>query len=179
MPKSTKRTKKHNNLKHLSASAKLTLKDMAICYVMGVNASIVDMRTHRIQKPTPLLNSFIQKFKHKWKIYTVTFLEVDDEKKLEINKIEAFQEYYHSDLQDLIYEVNIGELAQHPIRHRCNVGWIAVPSGINLRSREIDKLMDLFEPYEQYVKGTLMFNEETDNALANQIRLLEQVTYQS
>lgn len=155
------------------ALARLTLRPYVIGYVMGVGASIIHRKTLKIEKPTPILNTYVQSVKHKWCIYTVCFLFRNNRYELEISEIKANNACYHTDLQDVVFDTNIEELAKHSSSQRVNVGWLAIPSGKLLEESEICTILEKLNPYDQYVLGSLVFEDEKQDPLLNEIVLLE------
>jgi hypothetical protein len=169
----SKPKRKHNVGKTNEALARLTLRPYVVAYVMGVGASIIHRKTLRIEKPTPILNTYVQSVKHKWCIYTVCFLWRNNRHELEITEIKSNNTCYHTDLQDIVFNTNIEELAQHPSSERVNVGWLAIPSGQVLESEEVCSILEKLNPYDQYVLGSLVFDDEKQDPLLNEISILE------
>ena len=173
----TKR-KANSNMKRLTLVSRYVMKDIAIVFTGGSMATFTNIKTLKQIKATPDMITAATSVQHNWSSYIAVMSENSlGDQYYTIAPVDVSRACYQTDIEDQLNEAHIKLIASTKLADRKNVGWVAVPSGVELDNSKVQSLLETQDPWSRCERGAdeLKVKAERDRELEEQIRLLERV----
>lgn len=101
------------------------------------------------------------------------------ERYFKINECAPERRCYQEDVMEVLNAEHIKLTASTKLADRVNIGWIAIPSGIELTEKKVGELLETLPCWDQYDRGSIETEEERTKRehfeRAQQIKALEKV----
>lgn len=133
--------KQRISAKRAKALINYYLKNKAIIYVTGIGSCIFyDLKKHKLSPITENEYNFITHHTHTWSIFTAVFGKKRypkyNENIMKASSHHFKSQYYQRDLIDYLNKKHSEIIKTMNINQLIGVGWIAIPSGIELSEEE-------------------------------------------
>ena len=123
------------------------LKNKAIIYYTGQDAcAFYDLKKNKLTQITPNEYDFITHHTHSWSVYIAVFGKRNTgnyNEKIMMSDSHHFKSpYYQRDLTDYLNQEHLTLMKRLNTKHLIGVGWIAIPSGLELSEENAFNIFD-------------------------------------
>jgi hypothetical protein len=173
--KNKKIRKRYNsNMKRLTLTSRYVMKGLAIVYTLGEKATFTDIKSKRAIPACESMISAAKSAQHSWRVYTAVMLENQlGERYATINDCSPPRPCYQDDMLDALNLAHIEQMDATKLADRVNVGWVAIPSGVELTEAKVVELLECLPCWDIYERGEIKTKTDKAREDGDLIRRLE------
>lgn len=171
-----KKRKQNSNMKRLTLVSQYVMKGLAIVYTLEQKANFINLRSKQVMPATNDMVIAAKEVQHNWRVYIAVMLENQlGERYVKIEDCTPERRCYQEDMLEHLNDQHIKLVDSTKLADRVNLGWVAIPSGVELTEAQVVELLEVLPCWGQYERGEIKSERDKGRERAELIRRLEAV----